>query len=165
MLTVSKQENLALFGGRSMKALLLPAQTVDFNGERLTRALWPVLTHGPPPDILTIALEIEDWPLAISVARHWGCLIQRRTSQGLLLLELNSVALAPEIARALASQQAVIVVRSLNANNLTIVKLAKAKLEKLSGKKVEVGALTDELGTHDGLVVRTPDEIKNSEFA
>jgi hypothetical protein len=139
-----------------MEAFLVPAQTVDEEGNRLATVFWPVLAHAPPPGILAVALRVEDLPLAISMARHWGCFTRERTGQGLLLLELNGAALPIEVEQALANQQTVIVVRSLTADNLAAVNRAKNKLEELSGKKVEVGALTDELGKHAGLVVRIP---------
>ena len=139
-----------------MKTLIVPVEETERRGYTLaTQVLWPI--HGPPLDsLLVIAPDTEDFPLAYATARHWGSLTRKRTSQAVWWAVQNGDPVPPKIAEQMRKHQPVIVASRIDRHNVNQVVKLKVLLEKTSGGPVTVGALENDTGKYDGLVVRTP---------
>jgi hypothetical protein len=139
-----------------MGILIVPVDETDHQGYTLaTQVLWAA--HGSPKDsLLIIAPEVEDFALALATARHWGALIQKRSSRAALWATQNGDPVSPKIAEQMKDHRPVIVASRLDRHNLDQVTKIATILGQASKTTVIVGALVDEAGKHKGLVVRTP---------
>jgi len=143
-----------------MGILIVSIGPTSQDGHRLARGvLWP--SCGPPNSkpLILFPLDGESEPFAFSAGEHFGNIVRRREN---ILVEpcselLRGNTLPREVAEMIRDYCPVIVARQIDRFDIDQVIRLKTMLEKASGGTVTVGALENDTGKHNELVVRTPE--------